>query len=463
MEKSTLEIPIKNLSEAISATKLENRLKTEQDIINVQVNYSTSKAIVDYDSSKLNRENILSKIVDFGFEINAHEHVFKVVLGMILSKKSKLEEILIKEKGIISYKISANQNIIKVLALPDLITQEKIITLINKTGVKVISDSNNIVQETTLIDFNEESKGKLLVYIQCVIAMILLGSGIPVAKIVTESFPTFFAICISFFLMSLVLLPFVVSNMGKIISFNKKQLFSIIKLVILGIVSSSITFLFGMKFLPGISGSVIIGLLPAAIGVGLVLFNKSVWTQNKMMSLLSMIAGLIVINLDSNRSFYRLTQFRHIEGTFFVLISVISLTIFILTGKKIVQRINPFNFAFLSGCMAAMFFLPIAMVQGLGLDMDLEKIKLKDWFSLFWLGAGTLGMGIMFLNSALCNVKKTISPIMMALIPLSGLVFSCILLDDKISEFQIAGLAVEFIALFFIIKDYQMEEAENKV
>src|SRR3990167_3515443 len=108
MKKEKAIIGIEGMHCASCAVKIENKLKKTKGIINATVNFANEKAIIDYDTSKTNKENLVNAINKTGYKAieESKNKITLKVLGMDSSHCTMIVEKALKNsKGIKNFNL----------------------------------------------------------------------------------------------------------------------------------------------------------------------------------------------------------------------------------------------------------------------------------------------------------------------------------------------------------------------
>jgi len=282
--------------------------------------------------------------------------------------------------------------------------------------------------------------------------MTFFGSGTPVSKLVTDAFPPMLASCIRMGFAALVLMPFALYGESPFQKMKPKVWGIIFLVALIGNVAFSLFMLYGMQIVSGVVGSVVMSMTPAITATAAVLFMHEQMNRNKMIALILAVAGVVVINVFSGSSGGQTSLWMNIFGAALVFGAVCSEATYTLLGKKAMEYAAPLKLAFLAALMAVLMFMGPAIWQGLSYDW--QKPEMSDWAALAWWGIGTMGLGSLLWYKGVNLVPGHIAAACMAIMPVSALVLSYVLLGEQFHWSHGAGFGLTFTGVILIIREH---------
>lgn len=282
--------------------------------------------------------------------------------------------------------------------------------------------------------------------------MIFFGSGTPVSKLVGNAFPPVFASGIRMGIAGLVLLPFAYFLVDDLFALTKKGALTVFLVALIGNVAFSLFMLYGMKMISGVIGSVIMSTTPAVTALASVIFLKESINTTKTLAILLSLSGVIVINLSSAGGSSGATIGTLVVGSLLVFGAVCSEATYTLLGKLATEKMPALKLATLSALLSGVLFSPFIFWQGT--DVQWQQMNWQNWTALVWWGAGTMALGSALWYSGLKNFPGHIAAGFMAIMPVSALVLSYILLDEKFRWMHLAGFGLTFAGVLLIIWEH---------
>jgi drug/metabolite transporter (DMT)-like permease len=114
-------------------------------------------------------------------------------------------------------------------------------------------------------------------------------------------------------------------------------------------------------------------------------------------------------------------------------------------GEEANADLSPVTLPSAAAVIAGLLFVPPAIWQATGFDWS--EPSARDWAALCWWGAGTMGLGSVLWPHGMRRVSGTTASAFMAVMPVSALLLSYLLLDEGFAWPHSAGMAAVLAAL----------------
>jgi drug/metabolite transporter (DMT)-like permease len=284
---------------------------------------------------------------------------------------------------------------------------------------------------------NNKGFGVLLL----LVGMTLFGSATPISKLVGEGFPVFTASTFRVILGALSLFPLIAkdfkSNFQKL---DKKAWGELALISLFGMVGFTVFLIYGMKYITGVAGSIIMSTTPAITALAAFLFMGSPLDWRRVLAIIFGVCGIILINVfrqefnDADTPYFYL-------GVILVFLAISCEATYTLMGKKATESLNPLFASFMSCVMSIPLFLLLAWIIDFH-KFDLESVSATSWYALLWWGVGTLGAGSAIWYSGLARAEGTTAAGFMSIMALSALVLSYVLLGESFELIHIPGIVL---------------------
>lgn len=269
--------------------------------------------------------------------------------------------------------------------------------------------------------------------------MALFGSATPISKLVGEGLPVFTASLLRVILGTLSLLPFVAVHLRRDLARMNAQAWREVGLITLfGMVGFTFFLIYGMKFITGVAGSIIMSFTPALTALAAYLFLRSPLDWRRGVAIVTGVGGLIIINVfrsefsDEGGDYFYL-------GVVLVLAAISCEAVYTLMGKKATAHMPPLFVTFL----ACLLSIPLFLILALAIDLDraqLARVPAQSWWALAWWGVGTLGAGSALWYSGLARAEGTTAAGFMSVMALSALLLSYFLLGESFEWIHLPGI-----------------------
>ncbi len=270
--------------------------------------------------------------------------------------------------------------------------------------------------------------------------MAVFGSATPVSKLIGNELPILTASFFRVVLGSLFLLPFVIKGLSKDIKQIEKKNWIYISLIsIFGMVGFTFFLIWGMKFVTGVVGSIIMSITPALTGIASYLFLSSPLGKKRVTALILGVGGVLVINMFGDKFGFEQTLLSYL-GAGLVFLAICCEAAYTLIGKRMTDTISPLLVTFLASTLSIPLFLILALFDFS--DVAWSEISLQAWASLVWWGVGTLGIGSALWYSGLSKAEGSTAAGFMSIMPVSALLLSYYLLDETFYSVHIIGIVL---------------------
>lgn len=270
--------------------------------------------------------------------------------------------------------------------------------------------------------------------------MTLFGSATPISKMVGEGFPIFTASFLRVLLGALTLLPFVYADFRTEVSKITRGDWLYLSLISLfGMVGFTLFLIYGMRFISGVAGSIIMSFTPALTALAAWLFMRSPLGWRKIIAITFGVVGIIVLNVFKEQFGESQSRYFYL-GVVLVLLAISCEAVYTLIGKKATEHLPPVLTSFLACVLSLPLFLILAATDFA--DMDLTAVPAQSWLALLWWGVGTLGAGSALWYSGVSRAEGTTAAGFMAIMPASALLLSYFLLGEAFHPIHLVGIAL---------------------
>ncbi|MBC75898.1 MAG: hypothetical protein CME64_07770 [Halobacteriovoraceae bacterium] len=270
--------------------------------------------------------------------------------------------------------------------------------------------------------------------------MIFFGSATPISKLVGEEFPILSASLFRVLLATLVLLPFVLKDFKK--NFKKmsqRDWLTVAGIALFGMVGFTVLLIYGMKFVSGVAGSLVMSLTPAVTAIGAYFFMNSPLGKKRLMAVALGVAGVVVVNVFKGK-FAMGDSENFLYGIAMVFLAICCEASYTLLGKRVMKDIDPVFASFLGCALSLPLFVGIAWI-----DFEYDKFiqaPLDRWLALSWWGIATLGAGSVLWYRGVSKAEGTTAAGMMSVMPISALLLSYFLLGERFYLTHLLGIGL---------------------
>lgn len=280
--------------------------------------------------------------------------------------------------------------------------------------------------------------------------MALFGSATPVSKLVGQEFPPMLASGLRMLTAVAVLAPVFairrVSPEHPAPRLSRRDLGLLAGIALVGTFGFTLLLYQGMRLAPGTTGAVVMAATPAVTALGAVLLLGEHLNRWKAFGLALAVTGLVVVNTGGAPSGGDAIWL----GSALVFGAVCCEAAYTLLGKKLTADLSPIAIAVWAAAGAAVLFAPFAVWEATRFDWAAPSAG--SWVALLWWGAATMGLGTVLWFRGLTRLKAGTASGFMAVMPISALLLSYLLLGEAFSWWHVAGMAVALAGLAAVIR-----------
>lgn len=264
-------------------------------------------------------------------------------------------------------------------------------------------------------------------------------------------FPVFTASFMRMAIAILVLAPFAWLLTNRFAEVKRSDWWVILAIAAFGMVGFTATMLFGMRLTTGVIGSTIMSAAPAVTAVAAVVFFGAVMNGRKAGALALAVVGIAAINLlrvgGSGESDAPLL------GAALVATAVCFEAAYTLLSRKLPDGISSLETTLAASVVAA----PMFVVLALAFDpqpFDLAGASRDAWIALAFWGGATGGLAPVLWYNGVRKAPGALTAGAMAIMPLSALMLSYVLLGETFRWVHLLGFGLVFLGLVLMIVEH---------
>lgn len=300
------------------------------------------------------------------------------------------------------------------------------------------------------------NKTNPLLYLQLFAGMALFGSATPLSKIIGEGFPVFTASLMRMLIAGAVLAPFVAGRLGELRKASASDWRSIAGIALFGMIGFTATMLFGMRMASGVVGSTIMSMSPAVTALAAFIFLKEGYNSRKGAALGLAVLGAVLINVLSGggeNNSGNAPSNAMVWGSLLVFIAVCLEAAYTLLAKTVSDALSALTITFAATILA---IVPFAILSAL-FDpsfFDLSQAEARHWWALGFWGAMTAGLAPVLWYTGVRQAPGSLAAGFMAVMPLSALTLSYILLDESFRWPHLVGFGLVFLGVLLMMREH---------
>lgn len=290
------------------------------------------------------------------------------------------------------------------------------------------------------------------------LGMAVYGSGAPVSKLVAGSFSPLVGSFLRMGFAALALTPFILYHRRRLRQMTWRDWLYVGIIAGVGMITFSMLMLYGMQQVSGVVGSIVMSTTPAVTAFGAALFLKEPFRWKRVVAIALAVIGVLIINIFGAEA-KNTTNTSLILGTVMILGAVASEAVHTLVGHRATQKLPPLLLAGLATWGALLLFVPFAYSDLLSTQWAL--ISALSWAATLWWGLGTLALGSGLWYSGIKRASGSAAAGFMAVMPLSALLLSYLLLGEPFQLIHLVGFALVFAGVLLISQEYFLERLKK--
>lgn len=262
-------------------------------------------------------------------------------------------------------------------------------------------------------------------------AAIIWGATVPIMKITLREIPIFSLATLRMGIASILLLPLVYKD----IKINREDIPLMILIAILGTNLNLGFFFFGVKYSPAINSSVITATSPV-----FTLLLAHIYLREKLSSkllsgaLLALLGTIVIIGMPIFGLDIKTTL-----GSLALLASTLAWVGYDLISKKALKKYKPLTVTFFTMALGALFFIPAATSDLINFPNWYNHLSKEGVLGLFYGIIFASFIAYSFWQKGLSKTTASQASFTFYLLPVSGIIFSIILLHEKFNPILIVG------------------------
>lgn len=285
------------------------------------------------------------------------------------------------------------------------------------------------------------SSGKVIV------AMSIVGSSVVAGKLVVQSFPIFLANELRFLVAAIILIPLWIKIEG-FSTLNRKELVAVFLQALLGVFLFNVLMLHGLSKTTAMEAGIITGTLPVCTAILSYFILKEKLTRNMGISILLAVVGAIFMNIANYSATNHYST--SLLGNLFILGAVFCESLFIIIGKLISYRMSALTVSTMVSLFGVILFFPLAVAESR--YFEFEEISAAEWGLVLYFGIVVTVIAFLLMQQGLAVISASWAGVLTSLLPISSMILSSILLDEKITNLQVCGFFLIIAAIYLLSK-----------
>lgn len=287
--------------------------------------------------------------------------------------------------------------------------------------------------------------------------MACFGSATPVSAVVGRAFPVWLASALRMAVAAAVLVPVLVAATRRgderrpqhvLAAADRHDRWLLAGIGVVGTFLFSVAMVVGMRHAPGAVGAVVMATTPAVTAVGAVVFLGERLGVARVLAVALAVAGVVLVNAFADVSSGSGDEV--VLGSALVFGAVCCEAAYSLMGKRLTADMSPLFIATAASVIALVVFLPLAVWNTL--EFRWGRPDTGEWLALLWWGAGTMALGSWLWFLGMARVAGGTAAAFMAVMPVSALLLSYLLLGETFQWVHLAGIALVLAGLAAVVR-----------
>ena len=283
-------------------------------------------------------------------------------------------------------------------------------------------------------------------YIYALLSVIAWSTVFIVVKIVIDESNPILLSMFRFFIASIILLIYVYRRkmLSQLKNIYLDEYKNIVFQGLTGIAGMSSILFYGIKYTSASISSIIMNSNPLIIAVLSYLFLKEKLKSINIAGIIIGYIGIIPI-LSRGENIFKLFTSKHLFGDILCVIAAILWSLYIINGKRLLERYNPIIVTLAAMTIGTVILIPPLIIF---YWKDIYNISMKTFWAMIYLGIFPTGVGFTLWFNALEKLPASKLSIIGYLVPILSLILSVILLGEKINVFILIGFILVVLGLY---------------
>ncbi len=272
-------------------------------------------------------------------------------------------------------------------------------------------------------------------YVYLSLAMVIVGSSVVFAKIITHVFPVFLASGLRFAIACLILFPILHFRGEKLCRLPGKEMRTLVVMAFCGQFVFTLFVLLGLRYTSAIEAAIITSTSPVVMVMAAFLLFREKPGPIKLIAAVLVVAGVIIVNGLEFKGMAWSNS--HAFGNLLMTGAVLGEAFFLLLRKQISAEVPDLIVTACLCLLGFVMFLPLAVYQGL--NFDFNQVPVNAWISMVYFGAVFTVLAYLFWFKGVSKVSGSTAGIFTAVMPVSAIALSCVFLNEHLSVSHALG------------------------
>ena len=302
---------------------------------------------------------------------------------------------------------------------------------------------------------------KKLAYAQMTASMLLIGSMFVVSKVIVANIPVMTASFFRQFLACLALIAVLLwqntrnRHGEKVVCppINTRDKWILFIQIFCGIFLFSLLLLWGVQRTNAIDASIITSATPLSMMLFGVVFLSERMTWLRGVALICALAGALVMNVYGAQAHAGVTNDAPNVwlGNLLIAGAVLFEGVFFGAQKLLSRPLPSIWLMVILTAGASVLFAPFALYDAL--TYDFSHVPLYVWGLVVYTGVGITALGVLLMHAGIKQVPNSSASVFTALMPVSGVVLSVLLLNESFQWYHLLGMVLVMMGMGLIVTE----------
>ncbi len=285
--------------------------------------------------------------------------------------------------------------------------------------------------------------------INLTLAMVIVGSSVVAGKIMVAELPVFLASAMRFILALAILIPIICIREGGLPHISRRSWLMLATQSLCGSFLFTVFLLYGLTMTGPASAGIITSTTPACMGIIAWLFLRDRPSINTVGGIIVSVLGVLVINTVQNSG--GVSGSNPLLGNMLVLGAVVFESLFLLIRKTVPEPLSPLAVSTIISFFGLLWFLPVGAYEAC--STDFSAISMIGWLTVAYYGVFITVFAYLFWFAGITKVPASTAGIFTAVMPVSALVLSALVLAEPIGWPQLVGCGFVLCGIVLISKN----------
>lgn len=241
------------------------------------------------------------------------------------------------------------------------------------------------------------------------------------------------------------LLAYTARARGYSLKVDREDFWPLVGIALVGNVLYQLFFIIGVDYTYSANAAVILGTIPVWVALLSHLFTDEKLTRYKSIGIGLAFTGIVLIVTGSKAGISIASK--TFLGDVIILCAAISWGVYTILAKRFLKKYPSTQFTGVMSIVGMVFLLIIGLPNLL--HVNWKGISLKGWGGIFYSGLLSIGLAYLIWNNSVSKIGAVRTAAYQNLVPVLGLVFGVVLLQEALTLQQYSGSALVIVGIIF--------------